>query len=583
MPKLAGRQYAGVVYDSARAECVLFGGWTNRYGGQRMLADTWVSNGLQWQRRTPLHRPSPRAFPACCFDAARGRVVLFGGLYGLRDTWEWDGFDWTERLPTTVPQVRDAGVLAYDPIRSRSVLLAPAAVGIGSVTWEWDGIDWLQRTSLSMPRCPRGAMMAFEPVLGRVLLHGGVGANGLPQETWDWDGAQWTLRTATGPALDGTNIAWDPGTQRMVLVYGPGFFTLGGQMWAYDRQNWVQLAPTQAPYRDGTWPVTDTARGRVLLFGGADDQVERSDTWEWDGQQWARTIPDQVPPIAQPGLAYAPGLDRIVVAGGGAASMFTFVGDESQWLDATGSNGPSARNMPLLASDWRTGGVLLFGGYPLGGGAARTDTWRWSGAGWQQVAPVHSPSASSMLFAMAADPSTGNVLAVGATETWEWDGSDWLQRSAHGTLRVGGLAFDSDRSRYVLLGDAFAGVVQTWEWDGVAWSLRRPVHQPPSRFGQGMTYDAARRRVVLHGGDTGQFGLGDTWEWDGTDWSQRVTWTGFDVAPFGLVALCYRPTTSAVLSVGVGRVQELWRYLPDHPATVVLIGSGCAGSAGIPQ
>ena len=38
-----------------------------------------------------------------------------------------------------------------------------------------------------------------------------------------------------------------------------------------------------------------------------------------------------------------------------------------------------------------------------------------------------------------------------------------------------------------------------------------------------MAYDAARRRVVLFGGDDGTNRLGDTWELDGLNWAKLTT------------------------------------------------------------
>ncbi|MBI4872142.1 MAG: hypothetical protein HY814_11310 [Candidatus Riflebacteria bacterium] len=55
----------------------------------------------------------------------------------------------------------------------------------------------------------------------------------------------------------------------------------------------------------------------------------------------------------------------------------------------------------------------------------------------------------------------------------------------------------------------------TWEWDGVAWTRQEwPVNAPipGARSGHCMSYDAARRRVVMLGGDTTGAYLGDLWE-----------------------------------------------------------------------
>jgi hypothetical protein len=94
----AGRSSAGMAYDSARREVVLFGGFD---GERQSLADTWLWNGSSW-RRAEVDGPSARHETYMAFDAARGVVVLFGGDSGaalLGDTWEWDGSRWTRCDP----------------------------------------------------------------------------------------------------------------------------------------------------------------------------------------------------------------------------------------------------------------------------------------------------------------------------------------------------------------------------------------------------------------------------------------------------------------------------------------------------
>jgi len=51
------------------------------------------------------------------------------------------------------------------------------------------------------------------------------------------------------------------------------------------------------------------------------------------------------------------------------------------------------------------------------------------------------------------------------------------------------------------------------------WTQKQDVG-PAGRVASAMAYDAARRRVVLFGGNSLQALLGDTWRWDGEDWTQ---------------------------------------------------------------
>lgn len=75
------------------------------------------------------------------------RLVLYGGFDDSgrvlnSDTWEWDGQNWT-RVATDGPGPRASYALAYDPQRRRIVLFGGlSADGPVADTWGWDGIRW---------------------------------------------------------------------------------------------------------------------------------------------------------------------------------------------------------------------------------------------------------------------------------------------------------------------------------------------------------------------------------------------------------------------------------------------------------
>ena len=98
-----------------------------------------------------------------------------------------------------------------------------------------------------------------------------------------------------------------------------------------------------------------------------------------------------------------------------------------------------------------------------------------------------------------------------------------------------------------------------WSWDGSSWRKLDPpaggLH-PPGRDAAVMVFDEARGRVVLIGGrreDTGLDGdaATDVWEWDGRAWF-RIANPGF---PYLLHAFAaYDPRGRRVLLFGGGRV-----------------------------
>lgn len=88
------------------------------------------------------------------------------------------------------------------------------------------------------------------------------------------------------------------------------------------------------------------------------------------------------------------------------------------------------------------------------------------------------------------------------------------------------MSYDRARHRAVLFGGESTATVfnDTWEWDGSVWALR---DSSPAPLGPGncsnhvMVYDAARGVSVAFG-----CGVGDElWEWNGTAWSNRTPTT----------------------------------------------------------
>ena len=84
------------------------------------------------------------------------------------------------------------------------------------------------------------------------------------------------------------------------------------------------------------------------------------------------------------------------------------------------------------------------------------------------------------------------------------------------------MTFDAARQRVVLFGGQLAnGELRsdTWSWDGTDWTQLADIGPPP-RVAAAIAFDAARQRVVLAGGFPTAGTLTDTWEWDGAEWTQ---------------------------------------------------------------
>lgn len=112
-------------------------------------------------------------------------------------------------------------------------------------------------------------------------------------------------------------------------------------------------------------------------------------------------------------------------------------------------------------------------------------------------------------------------------DTWEWTGTAWTRVESTGPSARNGpaMVYDAARRQVVLFGGdtrATGALGDTWLYDGTAWRQVEGAGPPP-RSTHHMVYDTRRERVVLFGGAAGTSMLGDTWEWDGDRWTRAAT------------------------------------------------------------
>ena len=113
------------------------------------------------------------------------------------------------------------------------------------------------------------------------------------------------------------------------------------------------------------------------------------------------------------------------------------------------------------------------------------------------------------LSALGAEPVTRAY--------WQRVAAELVPRNSHA------VAYDPVHHHGVLFGGCTASQCQqlsgqTWLWNGRSWSLREGLPSPPARSLAAMAFHAARQRVVLFGGTTGDSTLDDTWLWDDSSW-----------------------------------------------------------------
>jgi hypothetical protein len=206
-----------------------------------------------------------------------------------------------------------------------------------------------------------------------------------------------------------------------------------------------------------------------------------------------------------------------------------------------------------IAYDAATTSTVVFGGEDCsqgignanGGCQARRDTWIWNGHAWAQPRLATKPPARAGA-SMAYDATRQQVVLFGGedcsrtpcrilNDTWTWDGQAWVEQYPQHSppARQGAsLAYDAARRQVVLFGGnaGIDALADTWVWDGQQWTEQAPPSSPPARFRAKMAYDGVQQRVVLFGGmELGQPGppqsLHDTWTWDGRSWTQAMDGT----------------------------------------------------------
>lgn len=266
----SARSYHAMVYDSARNEMLLFGGFN---GGN--LGDTWTRKAGVWTEQKPSQSPSARHGMAMVYDSARQRVVLFGGSSGgnmMNDTWEWNGSTWTNLTPSNSPATRHFHRMAYDSKRMRTVLFGGNKNGTFlNDTWEWNGTLWVQMSTGTTPVVRQDPGIAYDSRKGLVLMFGGLNSKGHLADSWTWDGVKWTPLITLGnfpSARRGSAMVFDASRNCVVLFGGyDGKYLF--DTWEWDWQIWRQKAPLMSPSpRFDAAYAYDSAQKRVFLHGG---------------------------------------------------------------------------------------------------------------------------------------------------------------------------------------------------------------------------------------------------------------------------------------------------------------------------
>ncbi|HEX5050342.1 MAG TPA: hypothetical protein VFZ65_01090 [Planctomycetota bacterium] len=282
----------GMVYDSARQRLVVFG------GNGPANDDTWEWNGASWLHPTPAVRPAARTNFAMAFDRTRGVAVVFGGNDGsgqhLQDLWEWNGVTWTQRAAVSPlgPRARVLG--AFDPVHRNVLLYGGTRPFAGTTqvfndTWAWDGTSFTQYAPPVPPPYLQEAAIVSDLHRQRVILYGGVPADGVTRE---WTGAEWVDHTvpSPGPRISHA-LAYDTGLRRTVLFGGTSSGSFVQDTWIHR----TQLPADVAPFGSGCAGTAGTPELAAAPF-----------TLPWLGDTMRNVV--QTIPATEPGAVFVSSL-----------------------------------------------------------------------------------------------------------------------------------------------------------------------------------------------------------------------------------------------------------------------------------
>lgn len=195
------RAEAAGAWDPRRRRLVVFGGYTVAEGAVRPLADTWEFGDGQWTR-FDVEGPGARHGAGMAFDHASAEVVLFGGNGGRTDQWAWNGRRWRVVPPLATtgspPGAYLAAVTATDRLGIVRVGGWNGRARVDDV-WALANGGW---TKLAPgPHARNHAAMTYDDLRRRVVLVGGHDGEHVFGDVWELADATWRRVFDGGTAL----------------------------------------------------------------------------------------------------------------------------------------------------------------------------------------------------------------------------------------------------------------------------------------------------------------------------------------------------------------------------------------------
>jgi len=283
-----------VAEDVAAHQVVLFGGVGD-------YDSTWLWDGTRWTLAHPATSPPGRFGASAAYDPQTRMVMLFGGRdeggVPVDDTWAWNGSGWLA-LDSGAggPQPGEGSTMAWDPTLGEMLLVTDSGViSVPGGTWVWAGTHWIHPAGADLPAAALSSPMEFDPVTKSLMAVGccqGPPSPGTVDTTWRWTGDRWQLLSArTNAPIDGSTIALDPASGRLVLCACLASAPAEPELTEWDGHGWVALHIKGIPVQGGI-EVTDADHARLLLIGAPVSAPASNamplQVWSLMGSTWRR-------------------------------------------------------------------------------------------------------------------------------------------------------------------------------------------------------------------------------------------------------------------------------------------------------
>ncbi|MEW5759209.1 MAG: kelch repeat-containing protein [Candidatus Thermoplasmatota archaeon] len=270
-----------------------------------------------WANRNPATKPSARYSHAMATIFNDDKVLLFGGVDAngyCDDTWIYDLSDneWTNKNPATKPSARYSHAMAAIFNDDKVLLFGGVdANGYCDDTWIYDLSDneWMKKNPATTPSARIGHAMATIFNDDKVLLFGGCPANCYTiylNDTWTYDLSdnKWMNKNATTKpygrcrfAMGGVN-----NDDKVLLFGGFNYTDKFGDTWVYDLSDneWTNKNPATKPSGRGYHAMATIFNDdKILLFGGLVSGNCSDETWIYDlsDNEWTEKNPNTKPSV----------------------------------------------------------------------------------------------------------------------------------------------------------------------------------------------------------------------------------------------------------------------------------------------